>query len=63
MLTALRERLTRQRNTSGLFDMRAYASDFAALLRAMDQRQRHGLPAAAIAPPEPMRDGWGKLDA
>jgi len=34
VLAALRGRLASQRERSGLFDMQAYAEDFAALLRA-----------------------------
>ncbi|MGH8191874.1 MAG: tetratricopeptide repeat protein [Rhodanobacteraceae bacterium] len=62
VLAALRERLVAQRQSSGLFDMRTYANDYAALVRVMDQRQRHGLPAATIAPPEPALDRQGKTD-
>jgi predicted O-linked N-acetylglucosamine transferase (SPINDLY family) len=38
VLAALRARLASQRETSGLFDMQAYAEDFAALLLAMHER-------------------------
>ncbi|MGH8147525.1 MAG: UDP-N-acetylglucosamine-peptide N-acetylglucosaminyltransferase, partial [Rhodanobacteraceae bacterium] len=41
-LAALRERVGVQRTTSGLFDMRGYARDFAALLRGMHERHRTG---------------------
>lgn len=59
--TALRARLETQRDTSGLFDMEVYAHDFAELLREMDARRHRGEPPRAIAPPEPVRNGWGKL--
>ena len=49
VLTALRERLTSLRKTSGLFDMQAYAKDFAALLFSMHERFRGGLTPQAIA--------------
>src|SRR5579875_916244 len=49
VLAALHERLAKQRETSGLFDMRAYARDFAALLCEMAERQRKGLPPQTIA--------------
>jgi predicted O-linked N-acetylglucosamine transferase (SPINDLY family) len=61
-LASLRARLETQRETSGLFDMEVYAQDFAALLREMDERQREGVPPKAIAPPEPVRNHWGKSD-
>lgn len=38
VLAALRERLAVQRQRSGLFDMRAYARDFTALLHAVHER-------------------------
>ena len=63
VLAALRQRLETQRETSGLFDMEVYARDFAALLRDMDDRQRQGLPPKPLAPPEPVRNCWGKADA
>ena len=44
VLAALRARLANLRKTSGLFDMQAYAQDFATLLRTMDERHRKGLP-------------------
>ncbi|HEY7873307.1 MAG TPA: UDP-N-acetylglucosamine-peptide N-acetylglucosaminyltransferase, partial [Rudaea sp.] len=49
VLAALRERLAVQRERSGLFDMQAYAHDFAALLHEMDERHREGLPPQTIA--------------
>lgn len=63
VLATLRQRLETQRETSGLFDMEVYAHDFAALLREMDERRRSGLPPKPIAPPEPVRNRWGKVDA
>jgi predicted O-linked N-acetylglucosamine transferase (SPINDLY family) len=63
VLEALRKRLETQRETSGLFDMEVYARDFAALLRDMDDRYRQGLPPKPLAPPEPVRNRWGKTDA
>ncbi len=42
VLSALRERLTSLRKTSGLFDMQAYAQDFAVLARELDARHRRG---------------------
>ncbi len=51
-LATLRERLAAQRETSGLFDMRAYAWDFAALLREMDDRRRKGRSSEPIVPRE-----------
>ncbi|MGH8214688.1 MAG: tetratricopeptide repeat protein [Rhodanobacteraceae bacterium] len=54
VLVALRERLAAQRDASGLFDMRAYAWDFATLLRTMDDRRGKGLPPQAIAATEPV---------
>lgn len=42
-LAALRIRLQRRKRETDLFDMRRYARDFAALLRAMVQRRRAGL--------------------
>ncbi|MBU6417067.1 MAG: UDP-N-acetylglucosamine-peptide N-acetylglucosaminyltransferase, partial [Xanthomonadaceae bacterium] len=52
VLAALRERLTSLRKTSGLFDMQAYARDFAALLLAMHQRSRSGLSPQSITFPK-----------
>jgi predicted O-linked N-acetylglucosamine transferase (SPINDLY family) len=49
VLAVLRERLAAQRERSGLFDMQAYAQDFAALLHEMDERHREGLPPQTIA--------------
>lgn len=62
VLAALRQRLETQRETSGLFDMEVYAHDFASLLREMDSRYRQGSPIKPIAPPEPVRNHWGKSD-
>ncbi|HEX7110834.1 MAG TPA: tetratricopeptide repeat protein [Mizugakiibacter sp.] len=45
---ALRAELAERRAASGLFDMAAYARDFAALLRAMAERHRAGLPPADL---------------
>jgi predicted O-linked N-acetylglucosamine transferase (SPINDLY family) len=50
VLATLRERLAAQRETSGLFDMRACAWDFASLLREMDERHREGASAEPIVP-------------
>jgi predicted O-linked N-acetylglucosamine transferase (SPINDLY family) len=47
----LRARLARSRASSGLFDMQAFAADFAGLLRMMAARHRNGLPPAAIDAP------------
>lgn len=55
-LAALRVRLQRRKRESGLFDMQGYASDFAALLRAMWERRRNGLPPAHIMMPESKRE-------
>ncbi|MDE2224266.1 MAG: tetratricopeptide repeat protein [Xanthomonadaceae bacterium] len=52
VLAALRERLTSLRKTSGLFDMQAYAHDFAALLLAMHERSRAGLTPQSITFPK-----------
>jgi predicted O-linked N-acetylglucosamine transferase (SPINDLY family) len=52
VLSTLRDRLAAQRETSGLFDVRAYAWDFASLLREMDERRRKGRPPEAIVPKE-----------
>jgi len=62
VLVALRQQLELQRETSGLFDMEVYARDFAALLREMNDRRRQGLPPKLIAPPEPVRNCWGKFE-
>ncbi|TAN05288.1 MAG: tetratricopeptide repeat protein [Rhodanobacteraceae bacterium] len=48
VLRALHERLAAQRALSGLFDMHAYARDFAALLHAMDARHARGAGPAHI---------------
>lgn len=45
---ALRAELAARRDASGLFDMRAFATDFAALLGEMARRHRAGLPPAPI---------------
>ncbi len=45
---ALRARLAQCRQQSGLFDMHAYADDFLSLLQRIVDRQRAGLPPAAI---------------
>src|SRR6185437_6440223 len=52
VLAALRGRLASQREKSGLFDMQAYAQDFAALLRTMHECFLAGLPPQSIALPE-----------
>jgi predicted O-linked N-acetylglucosamine transferase (SPINDLY family) len=52
VLATLRERLAARREASGLFDMRAYAWDFASLLREMDERHRKGLSPGPILPQE-----------
>jgi predicted O-linked N-acetylglucosamine transferase (SPINDLY family) len=46
---ALRSELARRRADSGLFDMQAYAVDFAALLQRMAERHRAGLAPARLA--------------
>ncbi len=51
VLTALHQRLVKQRQESGLFDMRGYADDFAALLHAMHERQLKGLRPEHIVMP------------
>ena len=48
-LAALRTRLAARRVDSGLFDMAAFARDFASLLQHVAQRHRAGLPPAAPA--------------
>jgi predicted O-linked N-acetylglucosamine transferase (SPINDLY family) len=45
---ALRDAVAEARDASGLFDMRAYARDFAALLARMVDRRRAGLDPAAL---------------
>ncbi len=45
---ALRERVARARDDSGLFDMDGYARDFLALAQRMLERQRRGLAAAPL---------------
>lgn len=52
VLAVLRERLAAQRERSGLFDMQAYAQDFATLLHAMHERSRNGLSPQPIVLPE-----------
>lgn len=49
VLKAMHERLASQRKLSGLFDMRAYAQDFAALLHAMHERHQRGAAPVHIA--------------
>jgi predicted O-linked N-acetylglucosamine transferase (SPINDLY family) len=49
-LAELRAELWLRRRESGLFDMRGFATDFAALVRRMAGRQRDGLPPAALDP-------------
>jgi predicted O-linked N-acetylglucosamine transferase (SPINDLY family) len=48
MRDALRAELTERRAQSGLFDMRAFAADFAALLLRMVERHRQGLAPADL---------------
>ncbi|KRD75430.1 tetratricopeptide repeat protein [Lysobacter sp. Root983] len=48
-LAALRAELAQRRADSGLFDMNAYAADFAAAVVAMAQRHRQGLAPAAFS--------------
>ena len=55
VLAALRDRLAEQRASSGLFDMRGYARDFAGLLHEMDERHRSEASPAAIVRQE---RGW-----
>ncbi len=57
VLAALRQRLAGHRASSGLFDMAAYAADFAALLRRMHENRASGLPPAPITLATPVRDG------
>ena len=45
---ALHHELAERRQHSGLFDMDAFATDFAALLRRMSQRYRAGLAPAPL---------------
>lgn len=47
-LAALRQALQARRSASGLFDMRAFARDFAALAQRLAERHRQGLPPTAI---------------
>ncbi|MDQ3494708.1 MAG: UDP-N-acetylglucosamine-peptide N-acetylglucosaminyltransferase, partial [Pseudomonadota bacterium] len=47
-LAGLRRQLATRRSNSGLFDMRAFAHDFAALAARMAERQRQGLTPAAL---------------
>jgi predicted O-linked N-acetylglucosamine transferase (SPINDLY family) len=56
VLNALQQRLVKQRQESGLFDMRGYADDFAALLHAMHERHRKGLAPEHIVMAEPERE-------
>lgn len=46
---ALRARVARAREDSGVFDMDGYARDFLALVRRMDERRRLGLPPGTEA--------------
>jgi predicted O-linked N-acetylglucosamine transferase (SPINDLY family) len=46
--TALRAEVAERRASSGLFDMRAFANDFAALLGQMVDRRRRGLAPADL---------------
>lgn len=46
--SALKQRMTDQRQRSALFDMDGYARDFESLILAMAERHRNGLPAADI---------------
>lgn len=46
--TTVHAQLAERRRDSGLFDMRAFAADFAAVLREMSDRHRVGLPPAPI---------------
>lgn len=55
VLKALHERLAEQRKASGLFDMHAYAQDFAALLQTICERQRGGHAPQTFALREPKR--------
>jgi predicted O-linked N-acetylglucosamine transferase (SPINDLY family) len=55
VLAALRDRLASQRETSGLFDMQAYARDFAALLRRLGGRDQVRSGASAIPGVGPQR--------
>ncbi|WP_091638432.1 O-linked N-acetylglucosamine transferase, SPINDLY family protein [Lysobacter sp. cf310] len=48
-LAALRAQLAQRRADSGLFDMNAYAADFAAAVVAMAHRHRRGLAPAALS--------------
>jgi predicted O-linked N-acetylglucosamine transferase (SPINDLY family) len=49
-LADLRAEAWARRRESGLFDMRGFAADFASLVRRMAERQRDGLPPAALDP-------------
>ncbi|TAM96315.1 MAG: tetratricopeptide repeat protein [Rhodanobacteraceae bacterium] len=51
VLAALRERLAALRKTSGLFDMQAYAQDFATLMHAMHDRHLQNLPPQTLVLP------------
>jgi predicted O-linked N-acetylglucosamine transferase (SPINDLY family) len=46
--SSLRVEVAERRASSGLFDMRAFAADFAALLRRMVERSRNGLMPADL---------------
>ena len=50
-LAALRAELAQRRDHSDLFDMAGFARDFAAIITAMAQRHRAGLPAAMLSLP------------
>ncbi|HET7563325.1 MAG TPA: tetratricopeptide repeat protein [Rhodanobacteraceae bacterium] len=56
VLKALHERLASQRKLSGLFDMHAYAQDFATLLHAMHERSQQGLSPATINLSQPIAE-------
>jgi len=48
VLAGLRRQVRERRGASGLFDMRAFAGDFTALVLSLAQRHRQGQPAAPI---------------
>jgi predicted O-linked N-acetylglucosamine transferase (SPINDLY family) len=56
-LAALRSDLAARRDGAALFDMRGFATDFAALLRRMAERHRAGLRPAALEPQPGLRIG------
>ena len=56
-LAALRSDLAARREGAALFDMRGFATDFAALLRRMAERHRAGLRPAALEPQPGLRIG------